>query len=91
MSGVDPVSGTGAHRFRDRVKALMALESIAVAIALVTPLTPTRTGSTWSPAEIFTTDPSYLEKALASFAAVNLLLAVLGFVVWILTRLGRSD
>ena len=90
MSTIEPAP-EDETRFRDRLKGVLVLESIALAIALVTPVTPSRTGSTWSPAEIFTTDPSYLEKVLASFVTVNLLMVFLGVVVWIVTRLGRSD
>jgi predicted TIM-barrel fold metal-dependent hydrolase len=57
-------------------------------IALVTPITPTKTGSTWSPAELFTADPSYLEKVFASFVMVNLIIAALGLVAWVAIRRG---
>jgi hypothetical protein len=90
MSTIEPAPEDGP-RFRDRLKGVVVLESIALAIALVTPVTPSRTGSTWSPAEIFTNDPSYLEKVLASFVTVNLLMVFLGVVVWIVTRLGHWD
>jgi len=70
---------------------LLVLEVIAVLIALVEPVTPSKTGSKWSPAQIFTADPSYVEKVLVSFVAVNLLFAILAILVWVVGRLGRSD
>jgi len=75
----------------DRLKAILVLEAIALAIALVAPVTPTKTGSTWSPAELFTADPSYLEKLVASFVTVNLLMIFIGLVVWIATKVGTSE
>jgi len=74
-----------------RLTGILVVEVIAALIALVEPVTPSKTGSKWSPAEIFTTDPSYLQKVLAAFVAVNLLFAVLGVVVWVVHRLRRPD
>ena len=65
-------------KFSDRVTGVLVLESIALAIALVTPITPSKTGSTWSPADVMWNDPTYLQKVAASFVVVNLLIAVLG-------------
>jgi len=66
-------------------------EAIALGIALATPLTPSKTGSTWSPANFFSTDPTYLEKVAASFVLVNVLLLVLGLVAWVISRRGASE
>jgi hypothetical protein len=74
-----------------RLTGVLVVELIAALIALVEPATPSKTGSKWSPAEIFTADPSYLQKVLAAFVAVNLLFAVLGVVAWVVHRLRRSD
>ena len=74
-----------------RLKGLLVLESIAMAIALASPLTPSKTGSNWSPAELFTADPNYIEKVFASFVTLNGIIAVLGLVVWLTTRIGRSE
>jgi len=62
----------------DRVVGLLVVESIALAIALVTPVTPSKTGSTWSPADLMWTDPTYVQKVAATFIVVNLLIVVLG-------------
>ena len=73
------------------LRALLVLESIALAIALVAPVTPSKTGSYWSPAELFVASPSYPEKVLASFVLVNLMMAFLGLVVWVVSRVSASD
>jgi len=78
-------------RLPPRLTAVAVLEVIALLIALVEPITPSKTGSKWSPAETFTVDPSYLEKVLASFISVNLLMAILGVLVWVVSRARRSD
>lgn len=71
---------------RDRLVGLLAAEGIALGIAVALPLTPSKTGSTWSPAHLFTPDPSYLEKVAASFVAVNILMLVLGFVAVLVSK-----
>ena len=77
-------------RLPDWLVAVVLTEGTALMIALVTPITPSRTGSTWSPAELFSADPNYLEKVLASFVAVNLIIAVLAPVAWVAIRRDRS-
>jgi len=71
------------------VTGVLTLESIALAIALVTPITPSKTGSTWSPANVIWTDPTYLEKVVASFVTVNVMIIVIGLVAWVALKLGR--
>ena len=73
------------------ITGVLVAESIALGIAVVTPITPSKTGSTWSPATVFSTDPTYLEKVGASFVLVNVLLLVLGLIAWVVSRRGRSD
>ena len=70
---------------------LLIAEFVALAIAFVTPLTPNKTGRPSNPAQLFVTDPSYIDNVLVSFLMVNLLLLILGLVVWITTRRGRSE
>ena len=77
-----------ARRFPDWLVGIFTLEAIAVGIAVFLPLTPSKTGSTWSPAELFKADPAYFEKVLASFVTVNLLIGLLGVVAWVVARLG---
>jgi len=69
------------------LKGLLVLESIGLAIAVVTPITPSKTGTTWSPAELLTPEPTYLQDVLASFIVMNLIFVVLAAVVWVSVRL----
>ena len=85
-----PPPDTQEDRFPGWVTGLLAAESIALGIALVAPLTPSKTGSTWSPAHLFTADPTYLEKVAASFVVVNGLLLFLGLVAWVVSRRGSD-
>lgn len=79
----------GASRISDRLMGFLVVEVISVAIALVTPITPSKTGSTWSPAELVTPDPTYLQKVLASFVMVNVIFVVLAAIVWLGVRRGE--
>ena len=75
----------------DRAKGVLAIEAFALLVALVTPVTPSKTGSRWTPGELISADPSYLEDVVVSFLMVNGLLLVIGLAVWITARLGRSE
>jgi hypothetical protein len=72
------------------VVGLVAMEAIALGIAIVTPITPSKTGSTWSPAHVFSPDPTYVEEVGASFVVVNIILVVLGLVAWGTSRRSGS-
>jgi hypothetical protein len=87
--GNEPAGASPTTRLPDWVTGLLATQAIALGIALVTPVTPSKTGSTWSPANIFSTDPTYLEKVGASFVLVNLMLLVLGIAAWVVSRWGK--
>jgi len=78
-------------RLSDRAVVVLLVEVAAVAIAFVSPVTPTKTGSTWSPAELVTLDPSYLQEVASSFVAVNALVVVVGLVLWATMRFGGSE
>ncbi len=75
----------------DRAKGILGVELFAVLVALVTPITPSKTGSTWSPGELFSADPSYLVDVAVSFLMVNGLLLFLGLAVWVTARFGASE
>jgi hypothetical protein len=75
----------------DRLTGIVVLEVIALAIALAAPITPSKTGSTWSPAELVTPDPNYVQKVLASFVVVNVIIAVLAIVVWLTVKVGSKE
>ena len=74
----------------DWLVGVLVIETIAVSIGLVTPIVPSKTGSDWSPADLFTADPTYLEKAFASFVVLHGIILVLGVVAWILMKRDRS-
>jgi hypothetical protein len=67
------------------------VEGVALLIALVTPITPSKTGSNWRPGSLLSTEPSYLLDVLASFLMVNALILVIGAAVWITSKSGRSE
>lgn len=74
-----------------RVQGLLALEAIALLIALAVPITPSKTGSKWTPASLFWPDPTYLQEVAVSFVAVNLLVVLIGLVAWIAFKLGAGE
>lgn len=89
---VDPEGGPPQRsRLPDWAVVVIIAEGVAALIALITPLTPSKTGSMWTPAHIFSPDPTYLEMFGASFVAVNVLMLLLGLVAWISVRRGRSE
>jgi len=61
---------------------VILVEAAALLIGLAMPLTPSKTGSTWSLAHFFTTNPSYLTEVFVYFVFTNLLLLVFGSVLW---------
>jgi hypothetical protein len=77
-------------RLPDWAVALLAVEAVCLLIGLAMPITPSRTGSTWSPAELFAEDPSYLAEAAFWFVATHVLILALGLVAWVYARLTRS-
>ena len=72
---------------RDWLAALFLTESAAVMIALVSPLTPSKTGSDRSPAELFWQEPSYAQEAIVAFVGVNALLILIGLIAWIAVKM----
>ena len=78
-------------RIPDWATGLLATQGIALGIALAMPITPSKTGSTWSPAHLFWAAPSYLQEVVLSFVLVNLVLLVLGLIVWIVSRSGGPE
>ena len=75
---------------REWAKGLLAVELFALVVALVTPIIPSRTDSTWTPAKLFSVDSPYLEEVAASFLLVNALILAIGLVVWIASRFSKS-
>ena len=84
-------NGDPAAKGTEWWRAVLVVEAVALMIALVTPITPSKTGSTWSPANMFWAEPSYLQEVGASFVVVNLMMLVIALAVWIVARLGSSS
>jgi hypothetical protein len=87
----EPLEGPKPGRLSGRSVGILTAESIALGIAIVAPITPSKTGSTWSPGLLLTEDPSYFHDVLASFILVNLLLIILGLVAWVVSRRSGSE
>ena len=75
---------------RDLGVALLLTEATALLIALVMPVTPSRTGSDSSPAELVWPEPTYRQEVLFWFVATNALIVCLGAVFWAVWRLRRA-
>lgn len=73
----------------DRVVGLLTVEAIALLIGLAMPITPSKTGSTWSPAQLFWPDPSYIAEVAVYFVMTNVLILALGLGVWAFSKLKR--
>ncbi len=73
-----------------RWQIALLVESAALAIALLMPVTPSKTGSETGLADYLVENPTYLEEALVYFALTNILLGVLGVVLWLLVRYDKS-
>jgi hypothetical protein len=86
-----PSEPGGPNRLPEWAVGLLAAESIALGIALVAPITPSKTGFTWNPGQLLTEDPSYLHDVFASFVLVNLLLLALGLGAWVLSKRSGTD
>ena len=75
----------------DVLRGILAVEGIALGIALVMPVTPSKTGSTWTPADAFWEDPSYLQEVAVAFVVVNGLMAVIALFGWVYVRFIHKD
>ncbi len=69
--------------------AVVALEAIAGGIALILPITPSKTGSDGSMADMFFAEPTYRHEVLVNFVGVNIILAALILVARIMQK--RSE
>lgn len=74
---------------RDLAVALFLGEATAVLIALFMPLTPSKTGSRWTPAEWFWAEPSYLQKAVVYYLLIHALTLAIVVTVLVVRGLRR--
>lgn len=71
-----------------KIKALLIIEAVALMIALVLPVTPSKTGK---PIRWPATWGDYLQDVLLSFLLVNAVLIVIFVVGWLWIRRARDD
>ena len=65
---------------RTALKILLLIESTVLAIALITPLTPSKTGGKVRLGEYFFDEPTYFHEVLVNLVMLNLIVAVLAIV-----------
>jgi hypothetical protein len=66
---------------------LLLAEGAALMIALVMPITPSKTGSHWQLSHLFIAEPSYLQDVLVYFVFTNLILLILAVIIVIWMRI----
>lgn len=70
----------------------LAIEGVAAVIALATTITPSKTGSDWSFAELFFEAPTFLQEVAVDLVFVNLLLLAIGVpAYWYVRRSGAGE
>ena len=62
-------------------------QGVALMIAMVMPVTPSKTGSEWSMAELVFREPSYVQEVAVYFVLTNLLFLVTAAIVLAWVRL----
>jgi hypothetical protein len=68
-------------------KIILLIESVALAIGAVSPVVPSKTGSDFNFADWFFEDPSYLQKVFVDFVGVNLIIAVLALIFFVILKI----
>lgn len=77
--------GNGTQRFTIWHGLLLA-EGAALMIALLMPITPSKTGSKRGLADLLISDPTYLQEVVVYFVLTNILLLIIGAIVWLWTK-----
>lgn len=62
-------------------KVVLLIEWVCVLIGLAMPITPSKTGSDFSMADLLFDDPHYLQEVVVYFALGNLLFGILTLIV----------
>jgi hypothetical protein len=70
-------------------KFVLIIEWIALLIGLAMPITPSKTGSSFSLADWFFDDPSYLQEVLVYFLFTNLLIGVLALIAVVIIKIEK--
>ena len=68
-------------------------QATALMIAVVMPVTPSKTGSDWSMAELLFPEPSYVQEVLVYFVITNLIFVLfgVGLFVWVRLQRGKAE
>ena len=80
-----------AHSRRTDFDLHCAVFLLTLSIALLMPITPSKTGSRWRPSEAILGEPSYILDMLVWFGVTNLLFGVLAFVVLVSSRRDSNE
>lgn len=72
----------GSQRFTFWHGLLLA-ESAAIMIALLMPITPSKTGSDRGIADFLIPEPSYLQEVVVYFILTNILIVIIGVIIWL--------
>jgi hypothetical protein len=67
-------------------QVFLLIEFAVLLIALLMPVTPSKTGSDWTPAALFFPDPNYWQEVLVYFAFTNIMVGILAVVVMLWWR-----
>ena len=70
-------------------QAYLLIEIVLIIIALIIPISPSKTGSDSSLADWFSDNPSYLEKVFFNFLLLHLLVLLI-FIIYFLWKFFRS-
>ncbi len=84
------VDDTGKTTSTTVLQLCLLIEGAALLIALVTPITPSKTGSKGSLADLVIADPNYLEEVVVYFIITNILIGLIALVGWISVRVDRK-
>ncbi len=68
-------------------KIILFVEAVALVIGAVIPVTPSKTGGDFNFADWFFDDPNYFQDVLVAFLFTNLLIAVLGLIIFTIVRI----
>jgi hypothetical protein len=66
---------------------LLLAEGAALMIALVMPITPSKTGSGRGLARFLIPEPTYFEQVVVYFVLTNILILIIGGILWLWTKL----
>ena len=73
------------------LKIFLLIEAIALFIALIMPITPSKTGSDTNLADWFFKDPNYFQEVLIHFIFINIIFVFIGIALMIWKKNQKSD